>query len=89
MDALMNTTRQVNYRAIGEAIAKARRAAGMSEAQFAEKLGRSPASIHKMEAGRLTIYVDDFFNVARCLNVDPVKMMRDIEKVVATKKSSA
>jgi len=41
-----------------------------------------------MEAGRFSIYVDDFFKAARCLNMDAVKVMRDIKKVLATQASA-
>jgi transcriptional regulator with XRE-family HTH domain len=59
------------------AIVEAREAAGFSQREFAAKLQRSNSFVWKIEAGERRIDVLEFIEIARCLDLDPLRLFKN------------
>jgi transcriptional regulator with XRE-family HTH domain len=51
-----------------------RREAGLTQAQLAERLGKPPSFIAKIEIGERRLDVVEFIAIAKALKLDPRKM---------------
>lgn len=56
-------------------IADARRAAGLSQRQLAQRLGRAHSFVGKLEKGRRHLVVREFCEVALAVGVDPPELL--------------
>ena len=61
--------------ALRELLVEARKAAGLTQQQVAEKLGRPQSFVAKYEGGERRLDVLEFVAVARVLGRDPVEML--------------
>jgi transcriptional regulator with XRE-family HTH domain len=68
--------RSARHRAVISAIVGAREAAGLSQREFAARLGRSNSFVWKIEAGERRIDVLEFIEIARCLEVEPARLLK-------------
>ncbi|HEY3850301.1 MAG TPA: helix-turn-helix transcriptional regulator [Steroidobacteraceae bacterium] len=75
----MKHLRSPKHRALIASIAKARRAAGLTQRQLAAKLKRSNSFIWKLEAGERQVNVLEFIEIARTLGVKPTELIAEIE----------
>ncbi|MES2909532.1 MAG: helix-turn-helix transcriptional regulator [Pseudomonadota bacterium] len=57
----------------------ARKAAGFSQAQLAERLGKPQSYVSKSENGERRLDVIEFLNVCRQLGLDPYVLLREVE----------
>jgi len=73
----LKNLRSARHRALIAAIVKARGAAGLTQRQMAAKLKRSDSFVWKIEAGERRVDVLEFIEVARCLGIDPVKLLKE------------
>jgi transcriptional regulator with XRE-family HTH domain len=61
--------------ALRELLVEARKAAGLTQQQVAEKLGRPQSFVAKYEGGERRLDVLEFIAVARVIERDPVEML--------------
>ena len=61
--------------ALRELLVEARKAAGLTQQQVAEKLGRPQSFVAKYEGGERRLDVLEFIAVARAIGRDPVEML--------------
>jgi transcriptional regulator with XRE-family HTH domain len=66
----------VRKRAILEAVAEARRAAGLSQRQLSEQLKEANNYVQRIESGERGIQVSEFIEIAQALDVDPVELLK-------------
>lgn len=64
--------------ALRELLISARKKAGLTQSQVAEKLGRPQSFVAKYEGGERRLDVIEFVDVARALDADPVKILRTL-----------
>lgn len=53
-----------------------RRAVEVSQQELAERMGWSRNQITNVETGRRSVQLTDFLIIARCLNIDPLSLIR-------------
>ena len=58
------------YRRLGRAVGERRRGLGLSQAEVAERIGMSRASLASLETGRQRIMVHQLFALADALKLD-------------------
>lgn len=63
-----------------EAIAKARKEAGLTQQQLADHLRRHQSFVAKIENGERRLDVVEFLEIARILGTDPIKMLHDVRR---------
>jgi transcriptional regulator with XRE-family HTH domain len=68
--------RSGRHRALISAIVQARADAGLTQRQLAAKLKRSDSFVWKIEAGERRVDILEFIEIARCLDVDPIRLFR-------------
>ncbi len=59
------------YKSFMKSLVAARGAAGLSQRQLAERLGRSPSFVAKYEIGERRLDVVEFLEIAEKLDIDP------------------
>ena len=67
------------YKKLQVALKLARAAAGMTQAQVGEQLGRPQSFVNKYESGERRLDVIEFLDVARILGVNPRRFLRNLE----------
>ena len=70
--------RSARHRALIAAIVAARKAAGMSQRQFAARLRRSNNFVWRIEAGERQVNVLEFFEIAKAAGVAPDELTRRV-----------
>jgi transcriptional regulator with XRE-family HTH domain len=68
------------YKALVMALLDARKAAGLTQAQFARILGRRQQFISLFETGERRLDIVEFCDVARALGLDPAAMIAITER---------
>ncbi len=68
------------YTRFRQLLADARRAAGLTQAELAKKLGRPQSFVSKFEGGERRLDVIEFLEVARALKVDPLSIIADVNR---------
>ena len=66
------------YDEFRQALCAARKNAGLSQLQLAERLSKPQSFISKYERGERRLDVLEFFHVAEALNIDPLKFLRKV-----------
>ena len=69
------------YRRLIDALAGARRDAGLTQAELAGKLGRRQQFVSKYEAGERRLDIVEFADIARELEIDLLKLMSEIPAI--------
>jgi transcriptional regulator with XRE-family HTH domain len=64
------------HQKLRELLIAARKKAGLTQAEVAERLGRPQSFVAKYEGGERRLDVIEFVEVARAVGADPVKLMR-------------
>ena len=67
------------YRAVIDALAKARRANGISQADLAYQLSRRQQFVSKYESGERRLDIVEFVDIARVLKVDFILLLSNLE----------
>jgi len=65
------------HRLVVEAVASARRNAGLHQAQVAAKLGKNQSYVSNIERGQRRIDIVEFYALARAIGVDPRTLFAD------------
>jgi transcriptional regulator with XRE-family HTH domain len=63
------------YQKFRELLVKVRKGAGITQAELAQNLNRPQSFVSKYERGERRLDVVEFGDVARALNLDPVKLL--------------
>lgn len=66
----------IRQRAIVDAIASARRDAGLSQRQLSERLRQAINFVQRIESGERDISVAEFIAIARAIDIDPCDLLR-------------
>ncbi|MBN9345473.1 MAG: helix-turn-helix transcriptional regulator [Devosia sp.] len=69
------------HQKLRELLTAARKKAGLTQAEVAERLGRPQSFVAKYEGGERRLDVVEFVHVSRALGVEPGKLIRLVEKV--------
>ena len=69
--------------ALCELLIAARRKAGLTQHEVAERLGRPQSFVAKVEGGERRLDVIEFIELTRALGVDPTRLMRTLTKAGA------
>ena len=69
-----------SYDALLRALKEARRAAGLRQADLAERLGKPQAFVSKIERGERRIDVIEFIVIARAIGIDEIALMARISQ---------
>lgn len=69
------------YAALREALVSARKAAGLTQADVAEALGRPQSFVSKIESGERRLDVVEFLDLVDALRGDPVAILEAVRKV--------
>ena len=67
------------HQKLRELLIAARKKAGLTQAEVAERLGRPQSFVAKYEGGERRLDVIEFILVARVLGADPARIMRALE----------
>ncbi len=76
----MKHLRSAKHRALIAVIVKARRAAGLTQRQLADKLKRSNSFVWKIEAGERQINTLEFIEIARILGFRASTLLTEIDE---------
>jgi transcriptional regulator with XRE-family HTH domain len=77
------------YRHFSAALAEARRAAGLSQYDLADRLGVSQDFISKYEGGRRRLDVIEFLRIVHAIGVDPAIFLRSLSPDVGSFKAKS
>ena len=66
------------YRRLIDALADARRDAGLTQLELAQRLGRRQQFVSKYESGERRLDVVEFADIARLLGLDPADLIAEI-----------
>ena len=74
----MKMVHNAKYKELGLKISYYRKLRGLTQEQFAERLGKSPAFIGAIEAPNIyrAISIDTLFDMAEVLNIPAYKLLR-------------
>ena len=68
------------YDQFRQLLIQARKAAGMTQTELAQKLSRPQSFVSKFERGERRLDVIEFLDIARALGFDPIPFLRKISK---------
>jgi transcriptional regulator with XRE-family HTH domain len=77
---LVKTLGSTRHKALVDLIVSKREAAGLTQAQLAEKLGEYQSFVARLESGQRRIDVVEFIEIARALKFDPSRAIVTISK---------
>ena len=75
---LMKSIYSESYRVLLDRITKARKNAGVTQAELAKKLDRPQSFVSKIESGERRIDVIEFLQVAKHVGFDPYILMQGL-----------
>ena len=68
------------YKRLRLLLAEARRAAGLRQTDLSRQLSRPQSFVSKFERGERRLDVVEFLEVAHALGVDPIQLLREIDR---------
>lgn len=68
------------HRMLIDALAHARRDAGLHQADLAERLGKDQSFISNIERGQRRVDVIEFYAIVRAMGADPVELFSKVAK---------
>lgn len=74
------TLQSAKHRALIELLITKREAAGLTQANLAERLGEYQSFVARLESGQRRVDVVEFVNIAKVLSFDPSLAIRFIAK---------
>lgn len=77
---MTRSLRSPAYQRLCAALAAARRASGLSQAEVARRLGGPQSFVSKYEAGERRLDVVEFLEAAEALETDPLTLLREVRK---------
>lgn len=73
---MSKSLRSTDHVRLIEILVRARKAAGLTQAQVADKLGKPQSFVAKYENGERRLDVVEFVAIARALNADPLTLLK-------------
>jgi len=70
------------YRQLLDLLVRTRRAAGVSQAELAQRLGRPQPFVSYFERGERRVDVIEFFAIMQALGADPVEAFSDLARTL-------
>jgi ribosome-binding protein aMBF1 (putative translation factor) len=67
------------YELFRDRLVSARKMAGLTQMQLAERLSRPQSFVSKYERGERRLDVVEFLEVARAMGVDPFRLLKDLD----------
>lgn len=64
---------------LGQFLVEARREAGLTQDELAEKLGRKRAYVSKYELGQRKLDVIEFLTITKAIGIDPVQIIKKLK----------
>lgn len=77
---VLTPAREGVYIKLGVLIGERRVKVNLTQEELADKAELTRASLSNIEAGRHRIWLHDFLRVAKILEIDPIKMLREAVK---------
>jgi transcriptional regulator with XRE-family HTH domain len=77
---IAKSVHSLDQAAFCELMIKARKAAGLTQHDLAERLKKPQSFVAKYEGGERRIDVVEFLGIARAIGVDPVRILRALQK---------
>jgi transcriptional regulator with XRE-family HTH domain len=77
MPASRHTAR---YKRLRAALREARKAAGLTQAEVGERLGRPQSYVNKYESGERRLDVIEFLDVAAAIGLEVSRVLRDLAR---------
>jgi transcriptional regulator with XRE-family HTH domain len=68
------------YQLLRDALLEARLGAGMTQRELAERLGKTPSHIARIECGQRRVDTLEFYRIARSIGVEPVKLFEAVAR---------
>jgi len=68
------------YELFRNRLVSARKTAGLTQMQLAERLSRPQSFVSKYERGERRLDVVEFLEVARAIGIDPFRLLKDLDK---------
>lgn len=81
----MKSVRTPPYTKLLELLVDQRNAAGLTQSQLAQKLGRPQSYVSKFERGERRLDVIEFLEVCRHLETDPIEVLHNLEQGYCSK----
>lgn len=76
----MKSIYSLEYQSLLSKLIAARKAAGFTQQELADKLGRHQSFISKIETGERRMDVVEFLHIAHAIGFDPCLIIRQLEK---------
>jgi transcriptional regulator with XRE-family HTH domain len=67
-----------------ELMIKARKAAGLTQRELADRLHKPQSFVAKYEGGERRIDVVEFLTICQAIGVDPAKLLKALKRAIAT-----
>ena len=74
------TIHSPEHQVLRELLIAARRKAGLTQHEVAERLGRPQSFVAKVEGGERRLDVIEFITLVRALGADPVRLLRKLSE---------
>lgn len=68
------------YQLLREALIEARRSAGVTQRDLAERLGKSHSHVARIESGQRRVDTLEFYWIARSVGVEPVELFETVTR---------
>jgi transcriptional regulator with XRE-family HTH domain len=75
------TIRSAKHEALRTLIRDRRKAAGLTQAQLAKRLGRYQSYVAMIEGGELRVGIVEFLDIAKAIGFDPAAVIRQLAKI--------
>ena len=70
------------YEKFREILVSARKAASLTQIELADKLGKPQSFVSKFESGERRIDLIEFVAIAKALEIDPCRVLRQISELI-------
>jgi len=78
---MVHSVHTKRYQTLKQMLIDARKAAGLSQSELAEKLARVQTFVSKYERGERRLDIVEFIDVTTALNLDAVKVIRKLQSM--------
>lgn len=75
----MASTQPDLYKALLQALIQARKDAGITQVELADRIGRRQTFVSKYETAERRLDVAEYIAIARAIEVEPYALMREVE----------
>jgi len=76
----VKSLRSREHRSVIAVLVAARKTAGLTQQQLADRLCKPQSFVSKYETGERRLDIPEFIQLSRCLNIDPAELIRRITR---------